>query len=140
MGVIQYPFANFLTDKIMDAFQLKSIISVFAQQLDKHNLKNNNMLEHGKKISKDLSEFLKFYLKADDLKNVSEELSNDGYKVTVSLLRMVLNRNNNITEDNNMRAIGKLIVIAARKRRITNPKFNKVIKDYSDIINQYKTK
>ena len=47
------------------------------------------MLEHGKKISKDLSEFLKLYLTGDDLKNVSEELSNDGYKVTVSLLRMV---------------------------------------------------
>ena len=98
------------------------------------------MLEHGKKISKDLSEFLKFYLKGDDLKNVSEELSDDGYKVTVSLLRMVLNRTNNITEDNNMRAIEKLIVIAARKRRIINPKFNKVMKDYSDIINRYKTK
>ena len=98
------------------------------------------MLEHGKKISKELSEFLKFYLTGDDLKNVSEELSNDGYKVTVSLLRMVLNRTNNITEDNNMRAIEKLIVIAARKRRITNPKFNKVMKDYSNIINRYKTK
>ena len=75
-------------------------------------------------------------MKGDDLKNVSEELSNDGYKVTVSLLRMVLNRTNNITEDNNMRAIEKLIVIAARKRKITNPKFNKVMKDYSDIINR----
>jgi transcriptional/translational regulatory protein YebC/TACO1 len=98
------------------------------------------MLEHGKKISKDLSEFLKLYLTGDDLKNVSEELSNDGYKVTVSLLRMVLNRTNNITEDNNMRAIEELIVIAVRKRRKTNPKFNKILKDYSDIINRYKTK
>ena len=97
------------------------------------------MLEHGKKISRDLSEFLKLYLTGDDLKNVSEELSNDGYKVTVSLLRMVRNRTNNLT-DNNTMAVIKMIVIAARKRRKTNPKFNKILKDYSDIINRYKTK
>ena len=48
------------------------------------------MLEHGKKISKDLSEFLKFYLTGDDLKNVSDDFNDKGYNVSVSLLRMVI--------------------------------------------------
>ena len=92
------------------------------------------MLKHGKKISENLSEFLKLYLTGDDLKNVSDELSNEGYKVSVSLLRMVISRTNNVTEDNNIAAIKKLIVIAAETRIKTNPRFDKVMKEYSDII------
>ena len=92
------------------------------------------MLKHGKKISENLSEFLKLYLTGDDLKKVSDELSSEGYKVSVSLLRMVISRTNNVTEDNNIAAIKKLIVIAAETRIKTNLRFDKVMKEYSDII------
>ena len=74
------------------------------------------MLEHGKKISKDLSEFLKLYLTGDDLKNVSDDFNDKGYNVSVSLLRMVISRTNNVTQKNNKKAIEKLIYIASKKR------------------------
>ena len=98
------------------------------------------MLEHGKKISKDLSEFLKLYLTGDDLKNVSDDFNDKGYNVSVSLLRMVISRTNNVTQKNNMKAIEKLIYIASKKRVETNPVFTRVLREHSDIINRYKTK
>ena len=93
------------------------------------------MLEHGKKRSKDLSEFLRLYLTGDDLKDVSDELS----KVSVSLLRMVISRNNNVVNGNNMKAVEKLIYIASKKRIETNPVFTRVLREHSDIINRYKS-
>ena len=94
------------------------------------------MLEPKEYISDDLSLFLKIYLTSSDYKKARKQCAESPSE---GIIKAVIRQERTAT-DYTIPYIQNLIIIAAKKRVETNPKFNKVMKDYSDIINQYKTK
>tara|TARA_Y100000401_G_C8307729_1_gene217924 strand:+ start:1057 stop:1341 length:285 start_codon:yes stop_codon:yes gene_type:complete len=94
------------------------------------------MLELKEYISDDLSLFLKFYLTASDYKHSVKQCSNPPSE---ELVRAVVRQERRMSKKS-IPCIENLIIIAAKKRVETNPIFTRVLREYSDIINRYKTK
>lgn len=88
------------------------------------------MLEPKEYISDDLSLFLKTYLTSKDYKEARKKIAESPSE---ELIKAVIRQERSLT-DYSIPYIENLIAIAAKKRKETNPRFNKVMDHYKEIL------